>query len=80
MLADVDLEQLAEKLTGAALQPNAKTRREHRKYINSERAQRDSPENCPRCGAGLVERTNRKTGEVFWGCSRFPKCLGTRNV
>lgn len=29
---------------------------------------------CPRCGAELVERRNRRTGEVFKGCSRFPTC------
>ena len=29
---------------------------------------------CARCGAPMVERVNGKTGEVFWGCSEFPKC------
>ena len=32
---------------------------------------------CPRCNASLVERRNRRTGEVFSGCSRFPACRGT---
>ncbi|WP_305804867.1 restriction endonuclease [Stenotrophomonas sp. YIM B06876] len=32
---------------------------------------------CPRCGAGMVERRNRRTGDVFKGCSRFPACRGT---
>lgn len=26
----------------------------------------------------MVERRNRSTGEPFLGCSRFPKCQGTR--
>ncbi|WP_081423884.1 topoisomerase DNA-binding C4 zinc finger domain-containing protein [Celeribacter ethanolicus] len=26
----------------------------------------------------MVERTNRQNGEKFWGCSRYPKCRGTR--
>ncbi|WCE06386.1 restriction endonuclease [Pseudoxanthomonas sp. JBR18] len=32
---------------------------------------------CPRCGSTLVQRTNRRTGEPFLGCSHFPKCRGT---
>ena len=32
---------------------------------------------CPRCNASLVERRNRRTGEAFLGCSRFPACRGT---
>ena len=32
---------------------------------------------CPRCGSALVQRTNRRTGESFLGCSQFPKCRGT---
>lgn len=33
---------------------------------------------CPRCGKAMVERSNKRTGEVFWGCSAFPACRGTR--
>lgn len=32
---------------------------------------------CVRCGAPMVERVNGKTGEIFWGCSEFPKCKNT---
>lgn len=32
---------------------------------------------CLRCGSLLVRRTNRRTGETFLGCSRFPKCRST---
>lgn len=32
---------------------------------------------CPRCAAPMVQRKNRRTGEVFLGCSRFPACRGT---
>lgn len=31
---------------------------------------------CPRCGRPMVIRTNRKTGEQFWGCSAYPSCRG----
>ena len=33
---------------------------------------------CPRCGQVMVERSNRKTGQKFWGCSTFPACRGVR--
>lgn len=33
---------------------------------------------CPRCDAPMVRRSNRRTGEVFWGCPAFPGCRGTR--
>jgi len=33
---------------------------------------------CPRCAAPMVRRRNRKSGEVFWGCSGFPGCRGVR--
>lgn len=32
---------------------------------------------CPRCGSSLVQRTNKRTGEGFFGCSQFPRCRGT---
>lgn len=32
---------------------------------------------CPRCGGQLVQRTNRRTGEHFLGCSQFPRCRGS---
>jgi DNA topoisomerase-1 len=33
------------------------------------------PVTCPRCGEGrLVARRARRSGSVFWGCSRYPAC------
>ncbi|TAA25797.1 restriction endonuclease [Pseudoxanthomonas winnipegensis] len=36
-----------------------------------------TPGTCPRFGSDLLQRTNRRTGENFLGCSQFPKCRGT---
>lgn len=33
---------------------------------------------CPKCGKSMIERSNRKTGQKFWGCSAFPVCRGVR--
>ncbi len=35
---------------------------------------------CPRCGDPMIRRTNRSTGEQFWGCSDFPDCRGARPI
>ena len=38
---------------------------------------------CPRCGEKMVTRTAQKgtnAGEQFLGCSKFPKCRGTRKT
>lgn len=38
---------------------------------------------CPLCGAAMVKRTAKRggnAGNVFWGCTRYPDCKGTRSV
>jgi DNA-binding helix-hairpin-helix protein with protein kinase domain len=40
-----------------------------------------APAGCPRCGSHMVRRTARRgryAGNQFWGCSRYPRCKGTR--
>lgn len=40
------------------------------------------PENpgCPKCGGAMANRANRRTGEIFWGCTSYPQCKGTRAI
>ena len=33
---------------------------------------------CPACASPMVQRTNRRTGQTFWGCSTYPRCRGTQ--
>lgn len=33
---------------------------------------------CPICEEEIQRRQNRSSGHMFWGCSRFPDCRGTR--
>jgi len=38
---------------------------------------------CPQCGAPMRMRTVRKgprTGETFWGCSKYPACDGVTEM
>lgn len=42
-----------------------------------------SSQKCPRCGNAMVKRMakrGRNAGGYFWGCSRYPRCKGTRNI
>jgi len=32
---------------------------------------------CTSCGIQMVERTNRETGETFFGCKKYPTCKVT---
>ncbi|GGO77623.1 hypothetical protein GCM10011348_07600 [Marinobacterium nitratireducens] len=38
---------------------------------------------CPRCASPMIKRKARQgvnTGQEFWGCSRYPKCRGIRQI
>lgn len=38
---------------------------------------------CPDCGSQMVSRfarRGRNAGGTFWGCSRYPACLGKRSI
>ncbi|MEO9823203.1 MAG: thermonuclease family protein [Paracoccaceae bacterium] len=66
-----DLEKGRQTAPGGASQSEAKT----------EVLEQAAPEcTCQICGAEMVRRTNRKTGATFWGCSKFPKCKGSRSA
>lgn len=43
------------------------------------RAASDAPR-CPDCSGIMAVRHRRSDGNPFWGCTRFPKCRGTRNI
>ena len=35
---------------------------------------------CPKCGADMIQRSNRQTKDHFWGCVKYPTCRGTRTA
>jgi restriction system protein len=46
-----------------------------------ETIQNQAVPDCPQCGSSMVKRTAKKgsnAGEMFWGCTSYPKCKGTR--
>jgi len=61
--------------TGQGLNPNENTSGD-----STERtAPPPSQPSCDKCGARTVLRTNSKTKERFWGCSKFPRCKSTQD-
>jgi hypothetical protein len=47
--------------------------------IDVKTASLDGPA-CPACGAAMFQRFNRQTSLMFWGCTDYPRCKGTRAV
>ena len=41
--------------------------------------ERPNTYDCPDCGNMMIQRKNRETGNVFWGCVKYPNCRGTRD-
>lgn len=91
VLSDIQLNAFARKLQSAALENNRTARKEHLQNLKKKAAAKSvalsttnaSPlgqMSCPKCGGEMVKRANRKTGDAFWGCAKFPKCRGTRKV
>lgn len=79
LFTDDECNKLGQVLRSKLIVSNRKSRRQHIKYV-SEKSKRKEAKNfgCPKCGSHLVERMNSKTGDKFLGCSRFPKCRGSR--
>jgi len=78
VLGGNELGRLAKSLCENSFQPSVQTRRAHVRHVKTQvTKRRQDAGKCPRCGANLVERTNRQSGEQFLGCSRFPRCRGT---
>jgi restriction system protein len=35
---------------------------------------------CPKCAGEMVERSNRSSGQLFWGCTGYPRCRGAVSI
>lgn len=80
-LTDTEVRDFANKLRSSALDASKDTRQAHVQHVREKVSQKETePLGCPRCGAKMVERASRKTGQSFFGCSRYPKCQGSRQI
>lgn len=76
-----EVRDFARILRSSALDSNKETRRAHVQHIREKTNQKETDlTKCPRCRSKMIERANRKTGQTFYGCSRYPKCRGARQV
>jgi len=90
-LTDFQVKAYVEKLNYKSLENTEVARKVHLENLKNRAATKThipnkvlagtvNPTSCPRCGSNMAKRTNRKTGDVFWGCVNFPKCKGTRKA
>ncbi len=77
LLAMVRSAQQPSQLAAAAMVPSPETTRTAPVIASAVAADAALPA-CPRCGSAMVQRTNRRTQDTFWGCTGFPACRGTR--
>lgn len=89
VISDAEVNAYVHKLQNQALENTRAVRKEHLQNLEKKAAAKvqtpvSKPANsaggasCPSCGGEMVKRSNRKTGNDFWGCTSFPKCRGTR--
>jgi len=74
LLAEYDLQGIIDILMNDRLRPGLRTNFTHVRNVEAQASSRA----CRRCGTEMVERTNKRSGERFLGCKRYPQCKGTR--
>lgn len=91
VLSDSQMHAYAHKLQTQSLENTKAVLKEHIKNLEKKAASQTHQANqtlasfteetfCPKCGGQMLKRSNRKTGDAFWGCAKFPKCRGTRKA
>jgi len=79
VLAEHELPDLVGRISERRLEPGRRTDRLHIRNVKKREPRFSvNADRCPRCGTKMVERTNRRSGERFLGCRRYPGCRGTR--
>ncbi|MAM61425.1 NERD domain-containing protein [Maritimibacter sp. UBA3975] len=79
VLEGAEVNSIKRRIREAALKSNRSTRQAHIQNVKAAKlTPKQTASACPRCGANMVERTNKRSGDTFLGCSRFPQCRGTR--
>ena len=74
-------DELVSKLLEFRLRPGFWTDRQHIRNVQRQLSGNPSESAlCPRCGAAMTERVNGKTGDRFLGCTKYPRCRGTRQL
>jgi restriction system protein len=76
-----EVRSFEDRLVSSSLENNRQTRRNHVQHVKAKvRMRQNDIGKCPRCNANMTERSNRQSSQKFLGCTRYPKCKGTRIV
>lgn len=80
VFTDGEIGHFVDLILDKRLAPGFRTERTHLRNVRRRLSERAAiPENiCPRCRGEMLERVNKRTGERFLGCKRYPQCRGTR--
>jgi len=79
VLSPVEVSEIISKIEQGRLSQSFKTHRTHVNHVKNIQNIKKNSLACPKCGSSMVRRES-KQGRKFWGCSRFPKCRGTKNI
>ena len=73
---------IIEDLSERQLDPDIHSDLAHARSVRRKAYDRtaDHGDACPRCGGAMVARANKRTGEPFLGCRRYPQCKGVRSL
>ena len=84
LFSEEEIERIVQRLASGRLKRSGQTNKEHVSFLKRGFVQTKVPlyESdpkiiCRRCRSVMVERRNRKTQEVFLGCSAYPRCKNT---
>jgi len=79
VLSQQEVTEIITKIEQGKLSQSLKTHRAHVKHVKTIQTQKKNIVDCPECGSAMKLRES-KNGNKFWGCSRFPKCRGTKSI
>lgn len=83
LLSDEEVNRIYQAIESGRLTQNRQTHQAHVAHVKEVIAQKTGAPTCPKCGSDMIKRKVRKgekAGQLFWGCSEFPTCRGTREI
>lgn len=83
LLSESSVHEIIDRIQSKQLAKSFKANKEHIKRLKEKHQMKKSSQYCPKCGNILIKRITKKginKGQVFYGCSTFPRCRYTRLI
>jgi len=80
VLTEAEKLVVIETIESGRLTRSLRTNLEHIQHVKEIIAEKSNQQICPKCGSEMVKREVKKganKGNLFWGCSTYPKCRST---